>query len=233
MAVDAFLRSVQRDVAWGFFYGIVNFDERVRHHEPLRQRRHVRRPVQRGLPQGRGRLQRELRPRRSAGHASRRSSPTGPTRATTRSPPRWRPAARSARTSGGNDAAITRRRVVAERMVGVPGDEQIRTDESGFPINRAFADVPQDEPVVDAEPGYEDEVARVQPVRLPLPLRRHLEPVGRLGVQGEPVLPDDRGVHPAGHPRQRPRRMVRAALRRDPVGRRGPRHRRQARPRRP
>jgi len=26
MSVDAFLRSVQRDVAWGFFYGVVNFD---------------------------------------------------------------------------------------------------------------------------------------------------------------------------------------------------------------
>ena len=24
--VDAFLRAMQRDVAWGFFYGIVNFD---------------------------------------------------------------------------------------------------------------------------------------------------------------------------------------------------------------
>ena len=26
LAVDAFLRAIQRDVAWGFFYGIVNFD---------------------------------------------------------------------------------------------------------------------------------------------------------------------------------------------------------------
>src|SRR5262249_61173855 len=24
--VDAFLRALQRDIAWGFFYGIVNFD---------------------------------------------------------------------------------------------------------------------------------------------------------------------------------------------------------------
>jgi hypothetical protein len=60
--------------------------------------------------------------------------------------------------NGNNDAAVTRRRVVANRMVGVPGDEQIRSDESGFPINRAFADVPQDEPIVEAEPGYEGEV---------------------------------------------------------------------------
>ena len=43
-------------------------------------------------------------------------------------------------------------------MVGVPGDEQIRTDAT-HPINRMFADVTQDEPEVHAEPGFEDEVA--------------------------------------------------------------------------
>src|SRR5439155_16434848 len=26
LPVDAFLRALQRDIAWGFFYGIVNFD---------------------------------------------------------------------------------------------------------------------------------------------------------------------------------------------------------------
>ena len=26
IAIDVFLRALQRDVAWGFFYGIVNFD---------------------------------------------------------------------------------------------------------------------------------------------------------------------------------------------------------------
>ena len=59
---------------------------------------------------------------------------------------------------GSNTEAITRRRVAANRMVGVPGDEQIRTDET-HPINRMFADVPQDEPEVYPEPGFEDEVA--------------------------------------------------------------------------
>ena len=60
---------------------------------------------------------------------------------------------------GDNSEAITRHRVAAQRMVGVPGDEQIRTDESGFPINRHFPDVPQDEPDVMPEPGFEGEVA--------------------------------------------------------------------------
>ncbi len=43
-------------------------------------------------------------------------------------------------------------------MVGVPGDEALRSDANGFPINRQFTDVPQDEPVIKAEPGFENEV---------------------------------------------------------------------------
>ena len=54
---------------------------------------------------------------------------------------------------GDNTAAITRRRVTASRMVGVPGDEQIRTDDNGYPINRMFADVAQDEPEVTPSPA--------------------------------------------------------------------------------
>jgi hypothetical protein len=41
----------------------------------------------------------------------------------------------------------------------VPGDEGLRSDETGHPINRMFADVPQDEPEVHPEPGFESEVA--------------------------------------------------------------------------
>jgi len=48
--------------------------------------------------------------------------------------------------------------VAANRMVSVPGDEQIRTDET-HPVNRMFADVAQDQPEVYPEPGFEDEVA--------------------------------------------------------------------------
>ena len=53
---------------------------------------------------------------------------------------------------------MTRRRVAANRMVGVPGDEEIRTDAT-HSVNRMFADVSQDEPEVHAEPGFESEVA--------------------------------------------------------------------------
>ena len=43
-------------------------------------------------------------------------------------------------------------------MPGLPGDANLRSDENGFPVNRAFADVEQDEPEIYAEPGFENEV---------------------------------------------------------------------------
>ncbi len=43
-------------------------------------------------------------------------------------------------------------------MVNVPDDEQLRSDQNGFTVNRQFADVAQDEPEISAEPGFENEV---------------------------------------------------------------------------
>jgi hypothetical protein len=106
MSADAFLKALQRDVAWDFFYGIVNFDGvigTVNHYGTV------------DLFAG--------------------------------------------RYNDGYRRAITRHRVAAARMVGVKGDEQIRSDEGGFPVNRHFADVAQDEPEIRPEPGFEDELA--------------------------------------------------------------------------
>jgi hypothetical protein len=61
--------------------------------------------------------------------------------------------------NGNNDTAVERTRVAASRMVGLPGDAVVRTDENGFPKNRMFQDVPSDQPVVEAEPGFESEVS--------------------------------------------------------------------------
>ena len=40
----------------------------------------------------------------------------------------------------------------------MPGDEPLRSDATGHPINRHFLDVPQDEPTILAEPGFEGQV---------------------------------------------------------------------------
>jgi hypothetical protein len=59
--------------------------------------------------------------------------------------------------NGDNIAAVTRRRVASKRMVSCDDDEQVRTDAT-HPINRMFADVVQDVPEVHPEAGFENEV---------------------------------------------------------------------------
>lgn len=158
MAIDQFLRSLQRDVAWGFFYGIVNFDAVIgtmnhygnvdlfagRFNEAYRK---AELDYNENFSHDdlMGAFQAILSDWTNAGY--------DPFAAPMETGTAFGPS------NGSNDAAVTRRRVVAQRMVGVPGDEQVRTDESGFPVNRAFADVDQSEPEVHAEPGYENEVA--------------------------------------------------------------------------
>jgi hypothetical protein len=156
ISIDAFLRSMQRDVAWDFFYGTVNFDAvvgTINHYGTVDlfagQFNEVYRTAERDYLE---------------------NFPTPQIRETFKSMlDDWTidgfdPFASPAETdkpfgvkSGSNTEAVTRRRVTAQRMVGVPGDEKLRTDET-HPINRMFADVPQDEPEIHAEPGYEDKV---------------------------------------------------------------------------
>ena len=157
LAIDVFLRALQRDVAWGFFYGIVNFDSvfgTMNHYgnvdmfagrfNDAYRKAEVDYNENFGHDELMACFQAILKDWTNDGYdpfaaPQETGQPFG-------------------RNRGSNDAAVTRRRVVAERMVSVPGDEPIRTDGSGFPVNRAFADVPQDEPVVEPEPGYEGEV---------------------------------------------------------------------------
>jgi hypothetical protein len=157
MSVDAFLRALQRDVAWDFFYGTVNFDGvvgTVNHYG--------------NVDLFAGRYNDAYR-KAELDHVENFESPI--IRETFKAIlDDWTiegfdPFASPAETgkpfgvkSGSNTAAVTRKRVTAQRMVGVPGDEQIRTDAT-HPINRMFADVAQGEPLVEPEPGFESEVA--------------------------------------------------------------------------
>ena len=157
LSVDVFLRALQRDVAWDFFYGTVNFDSvigTVNHYGTV------------DLFAGRynesyRKAELDYVENFESGHL--RETFKGMLDDWTNS--EFDPFASPAETgkpfgekSGSNTSAITRRRVAANRMVGVPGDEQIRTDAT-HPINRMFADVSQDEPLLEAEPGFENEVA--------------------------------------------------------------------------
>jgi hypothetical protein len=156
MSVDVFLRALQRDCAWNFFYGTVNFDHVIgtvnhygnvdlfagRYNDAYRKAEldHTENfPSEEIL----GLFMKMLEDWTNAS---------------------FDPFASPAETDGpwgvkkGNNIdAITRRRVAANRMVSVPGDEQVRGDAT-HPVNRMFADVNQDEPEVHPEEGFENEV---------------------------------------------------------------------------
>ncbi len=157
MPVDAFLRALMRDIAWGFFYGTVNFDAVFgttnlygqvdmfagRYNDSYRAA---------GLDWQERFEASELMPLFKEMISDWTNDGYDPFAAPQETDAPW------GRKNGGNDAAVTRQRVTARRMVGLPGDTQPRTDESGYPVNRMFADVPQDAPLVEAEPGFEDQV---------------------------------------------------------------------------
>jgi hypothetical protein len=157
-SADAFLKALQRDVAWDFFYGIVNFDGvigTVNHYGTVdlfagRYNDAYRKAELDHLENFPTPLIRETFKAMLDDWTNEGFDPfASPTETGSAFGPK----------RGDNRPAITRHRVTAQRMVGVPGDEPIRSDESGFPINRHFLDVPQDEPEVKAEPGFEGEVA--------------------------------------------------------------------------
>ena len=158
MPIDYFMRALMRDVAWNFFYGTVNFDSVI------------------GTTNYYGEvvlfagLYNDAFRNAGRDFSERFSSDTlmGLFKAMVRNwtnegyDPFAAPLETGApwgKKNGDNDDAVDRLRVTAKRMVGLPGDTPIRTDENGYPVNRMFADVPQDQPKVEAEPGFEAEVS--------------------------------------------------------------------------
>jgi hypothetical protein len=157
MDVEHFLRALVRDVAWGFFYGTLNFDNVF----------------------GTKNLYGTVEMFAGAYNAGYRSSDRyyietfgskELKQAFEKMLADWTnegfdPFAAPEETGSGygikhgtNTSAIKRERLVAKRMVGLPGDLGYRKDEDGLTLNRQFRDVPQDSPEVHAEPGFEGEV---------------------------------------------------------------------------
>jgi hypothetical protein len=157
MDAGAFLRAQMRDIAWGFFYGWVNFDDvfgTTNHYKSV--------DVFAGSFNGNF---------KEAGVDLLENFPTEQVRVTfvdmiedwtnegfdpfaapqeTGSP--------YGRKHGSNLAAVRRARQLAKRCVGLKDDAALRSDSNGYPVNRAFADVPQDQPELHPEPGFQNEV---------------------------------------------------------------------------
>ena len=220
MPVDGFLRALVRVVAWNFFYGTLNFDDvfgttnlygRVelyigRFNDAYRENgRDYRETID--SDDLRAAFQAMLEDWTNQGY-----DPFAAPQET---------AQPFGRKNGRNSDALGRVRVMAKRMVGMPGDAPLRTDESGYPVNRMFADVAQDEPRGRGRARLRERGAVLQPLRLSLALGRDLEPVCLHRAAGQPVLPDLGGVLAPGGARQRPRRVVHPALGRDHLEREG------------
>ena len=156
--IENFLRAMMRDVAWGFFYGWVNFDDvlgTVNHYGSVdlfmgsynaAYRQAGTDYVERFNSQNLlACFKAILKDWTNAGF--------DPFAA-----PLETGSARGPK-SGNNDQAVDFERELADRFVSLPGDSDIRSDARGFPVNRQFTDVAQDEPEVHTEPGFEGEIA--------------------------------------------------------------------------
>jgi hypothetical protein len=156
MTVDVFMRALMRDVAWNFFYGVVNFDGvfgTINHYGEVTMfagrfndafRRAGRDYEERFRSDALMAVFKEM-------VADWTNAGYDPFAAPLETGVPW------GSKNGDNERAVTRTRVTAKRMVGLPGDAPLRTDAT-HPVNRMFADVAQDAPLVEAEPGFENEV---------------------------------------------------------------------------
>ena len=156
--IDAFLRALMRDVAWNFFYGTVNFDGvfgTTNHYGTVDMFAGVYNEAYRKakLDFLESFQSDELMQAFKAMISDWTNQGYDPFAAPGETGAPW------GRKHGANDIAVLRQRVTAQRMVGLPGDAPMRTDANGFPVNRMFADVPQDAPVVEPEPGFEGEIS--------------------------------------------------------------------------
>ena len=155
---DAFLRALMRDVAWGFFYGTVNFDQvfgTTNYYGEVDM--FLGATNEAYTSAGRDFVERfqssELMDIFKQMVSDWTNEGYDPFAAPMETGTPW------GVKNGDNDEAVHRERVTARRMVGLRGDTPVRTDKNGYPVNRMFDDVAQDQPEVYAEPGFEDEVS--------------------------------------------------------------------------
>ena len=155
ISVDAFLRALMRDVAWGFFYGWVNFD-----HVIGTQNHYGNVDLYAGTFNG---------VLKAAGVDYVENFETPLIMATFKAilhdwvskgfDPFAAPEETGSafgRKHGDNSEAIDRYRIATKRMPSLHDDSPLRDD---LPVNRQFEDVVQDDPIIYCEPGFEGQLS--------------------------------------------------------------------------
>ena len=152
-----FLRPLMRDVAWGFFYGYVNFDDVF---GTCNKYKSV--DVYAGTYNGNySKAEVDL----LENHSTELTRATFVDMLEDWVNEGYDPFAAPQETGtpygkkhGSNLDALRRQRQLAKRCVGLKDDLAMRSDANGYTVNRAFADVPQDKPELHPEPGFENDV---------------------------------------------------------------------------
>jgi hypothetical protein len=160
MPIEAFLRALMRDIAWGFFYGTVNFDNvfgTINHYGTVEMYVGLNNSAYRNSHQEYVETfkSKDLKHVFEAIIADWTNEGFDPFAAPSETGEAF------GEKRGNNLRAVTRQRLAAKRMVGLAGDLKLRTEEDGLPVNRQFTDVPQDAPEIHAEEGFETEVHAV------------------------------------------------------------------------
>ncbi|HEY4068627.1 MAG TPA: hydroxyquinol 1,2-dioxygenase [Burkholderiaceae bacterium] len=157
MDVGNFLRALMRDVAWGFFYGGVNFDHvfgTTNHYKTVDLYAGTYNATMKAADVDL--LENFETPQIAATFEQMLDDWTNETFDPFSAPQET--GTPYGRKNGSNTPKLTRARELAKRCVGLKDDLNLRSDARGAPINRAFADVPQDQPELHPEPGFENEV---------------------------------------------------------------------------
>jgi hypothetical protein len=157
MEVDRFLRAMVRDIGWGFFYGWIFFDDVFGTHNHYGTVDIYAGAYDQGC--------------KAAGidfietYTAESVSKAFETISTDWISKGYDPL--SAPLETGNpmgskgepmQGPLLRNFNPATRMLGLPGDQPVRSDATGTPINRAFADVKMDRPDIEPEPGFEGQL---------------------------------------------------------------------------
>lgn len=157
LSVDTFLRALMRDVAWGFFYGTVNFDTvfgttnhygtvdvfvGLRNEAYWKNNKHfVRTFDSKETMKAFRDILEDWTNEGFDPFAAPEETGTA-----------------FGRKHGSNRPAIERARVTAKRMVGAKEDTGLRSDANGYTVNRQFADYKSEKLEVYPEKGFENEV---------------------------------------------------------------------------
>ena len=157
MEVDRFLRAMVRDIGWGFFYGWIFFDDIFGTHNHYGTVDIFAGSYDRGCKEA-GIDYLETYKSEDVAAAFETISKdwinegydplSAPLETGNPMGPKAKPTTKP----------LLRNFTPAKRMLGLPGDQPVRSDATGTPVNRAFTDMKFDKPDVMPEPGFEGQL---------------------------------------------------------------------------